>query len=60
MSAQTEDTAPVNSLEASARLVEALKLDLVGPGAHRQADLPREGSAFQPLRSSSTMMGCRP
>jgi hypothetical protein len=31
MTARTEGTAPANSLEVRARLVEALKLDLVGP-----------------------------
>jgi hypothetical protein len=33
MTAQTESPAPANSLEVRERLVEALKLDLVGPAA---------------------------
>src|SRR5438034_1955258 len=33
MNVRTENTRPTNSLEVRARLVEALKLDLVGPWA---------------------------
>ncbi len=60
MSAQTEGTAPGSSLEVRARLVEALKLDLVGPGAQGGADLPGEGGAVKSPRTSATMMGRRP
>jgi hypothetical protein len=39
MEIRTEATAPANSLEVRSRLVEALKLDLVGPSpGHRLAD----------------------
>lgn len=57
MNARIEGTAPANSLEVRARLVEALKLDIVGTEADVRADQAGEDSAVNSLRSFSSIIG---